>query len=135
MVLIVEQIFLISNKTLQKTGEYTCWHVYLSALLRPWCIHGAIVRSIHPGRGLRFCCNYRKDEVNKFFIIWHLIVVDQSLRSIKTNNWSADNLKKNMSTQWVLHSSPQYTQVTLVSGYTFWQLPIDHNINVHKDVH
>ena len=94
MVLIVEQILLISNKTVQKTGEYTCWHVYLSALLRPWCIDRAIVRSIHPGRGLRFCCNYRKDEVNKFFIIWHLIVVDQSLRSIKTNNWSADNLKK-----------------------------------------
>ena len=46
-----------------------------------------------------------------------------SLQSIKTNNWFMDNL------------SPWYSQVTLVSGYPFWQLSIDHNMDVHKDVH
>ena len=50
--------------------------------------------------------------------------MDLSLQSIKTNHWSVDNLK-NMSPQWV----------TLVSGYPFWQLSIDHNMDVHKDVH
>ena len=29
----------------------------------------------------------------------------------------------------------RYSQVTLVSGYPFLQLSIDHNMNVHKDVH
>ena len=46
-----------------------------------------------------------------------------SLQSIKTNNCSMDNL------------SPQYSQVTLVGGYPFWQLSIDHNMYVYKDVH
>ena len=27
-------------------------------------------RSIHQGRGLRFPCNDRMDEVNKLFILW-----------------------------------------------------------------
>ena len=52
--------------------------------------------------------------------------MDLSLLSMKTNNWSADT---------VVHFGPQYSQVTLVSGYPFWQLSIDHNIDVHKDVH
>ena len=52
--------------------------------------------------------------------------MDPSLRSIKTNNWSA-------SPQWVLHLSPRYSQVTLVRGYRFWQLSIDSNMDVHKD--
>ena len=30
----------------------------------------AIARSIRKGRGLRFPCNDRMDEVNKLFIIW-----------------------------------------------------------------
>ena len=60
--------------------------------------------------------------------------MDLSLRSIKTNNWPADNLK-NTSPQWVVHLSPQYCQVPLVSGCSFWQLSIDHNMDVHWDVH
>ena len=43
--------------------------------------------------------------------------MDLSLRSIKTNNWSADNFKKNTSPQWFVHLSRQYSHVTLVSGY------------------
>ena len=35
-----------------------------------YCIDRAIARSIHQGRGLRFPCNDRTDEVNKLFIIW-----------------------------------------------------------------
>ena len=30
---------------------------------------------------------------------------------------------------------PWYSQVTLVSGYPFWQLSIDHDMDFHKDVH
>ena len=51
--------------------------------------------------------------------------MDLSLRSIKKNQWSADNINE----------FPQYSQVTLVSGYPFWQLSFDHNMDVHKDVH
>ena len=36
---------------------------------------------------------------------------------------------KNMWPQWVLHLSPQYSNVTLVSGHLFWQLFIDHNMD------
>ena len=52
--------------------------------------------------------------------------------------WACDQLKpipgeqitlKNMWPQWVLHLSPQYSNVTLVSGYPFWQLFIDHNMD------
>ena len=42
--------------------------------------------------------------------------------------------KKTTSPQWVVYSSPPYSQMTLVSGYSFWQLSIDHNMDVHKDV-
>ena len=35
---------------------------------RPWCIDGAIARSIHQGRGLRFPCNDRTDEFNKLLL-------------------------------------------------------------------
>ena len=59
--------------------------------------------------------------------------MDLSRRSIKTNNWSAEDLR-NTSPQWVVHLSPRYSQVTLVSGYPFRQLSIDHNMDVHKDV-
>ena len=53
-------------------------------------------RSINQGRGLRFPCKDRTDEVNKVnnvFVVWPSIM-DMSLRSFKTNNWSADNYKK-----------------------------------------
>ena len=60
-----------------------------------------------------------------------LFIMDLSLRSIETNNWSVDNFKK----QWVVHLRLQYNQVTLVSGCPFWQLSVDHNMDVHKDVH
>ena len=60
--------------------------------------------------------------------------MDLSLRSIKTNNWSADNFKKTRHTSTSRTLEPWYRQVTLVSGYPFWQLSIDHNMDVHKDV-
>ena len=45
----------------------------------------------HQGQGLRFPCNDQTDEVNKYC---GLFIMDLSLQSIKTNNWSVDNLKK-----------------------------------------
>ena len=38
--------------------------------LRPWSIDLATARSMPPGRGLRFSCKDRTDEVIKLFIIW-----------------------------------------------------------------
>ena len=99
--------------------------------LRPWCI----ARSIHQGWGLRFSCKDRMDEVNKLFII---IIMTFSLWT-----WACNQLKpttgqqitfKNTTPQWVVQLSPQYSQVILVSGYPFWQLSIDHNTDVYKDV-
>ena len=63
-----------------------------------------------------------------FFIIWPSIM-DLGLRSIKSNKWSGDNFK-NTSFQSVVHLGLQYSQVTLVSGYPFWELSIDHNMDV-----
>ena len=54
--------------------------------------------------------------------------------------WACDQLKKingqriTLKTRH-LNEFPQYSQVTLVSGYPFWQLSFDHNMDVHKDVH
>jgi len=59
-------------------------------------------------------------------------------------NWACDQLKpkagqrktfKNTSPQLVVHLSPRYNQVTVVSGNPFWQLQIDYSMDVHKDVH
>ena len=75
---------------------------------------GAIARSVHQGRGLRFSCSDRTDEVNKLFII----IVNLSLRSIKPTTAQSITFK-HMSPQWVVHLSWRYSQVTLVSGYPF----------------
>ena len=58
--------------------------------------------------------------------------MDLSLRSIKANNWSSDNLKTLHFNEFL---SPRYVHLTPVGGYSFWQLSVDHNIDVHKDVH
>ena len=55
-------------------------------------------------------------------------------------HWSVRSLQKKTpqlySPQWVVHLSPRYSHVTLVSGYPFciWQLSIDHNMDVHNQV-
>ena len=38
--------------------------------LRPCCIDRAIARSMRLGRGLKFSCKDRTEEVIKLFIIW-----------------------------------------------------------------
>ena len=68
------------------------------------------------------------------YLLNGLFIMDLSLQSIKTNNWPADNFKKcitSMSCTFELW----YSQVTLVSRCPFWQLSIDHNMDVHNDVH
>ena len=59
-----------------------------------------------------------------------LFIKDLSLWSIKTNIWSADNVK-NTSHQWAAHLFSRCNQMTLVSRYPFWQLSIDHKMDVH----
>ena len=73
-------------------------------------------------------CNDRSDEVNTF-LLYGLFIMDLSMRSIKANNWPADNFKKHVSSI-VVCLSPRHSQVTLVSGYPFWQLSIDHYVDV-----
>ena len=51
-------------------------------------------------------------------------------RSSKTINWSADSFQKNYATSMSWHLSPRYGHVILVSSYPFWQLSIDHIVNV-----
>ena len=60
--------------------------------------------------------------------------MDLSLWSIKTNNWSADNFKKNTPPQWIVHLSMRYSQVTLVSWCPLWQLLTDHNMDIRYQV-
>ena len=42
--------------------------------------------------------------------------------------------KERMSPHWVVHLSQQDVHVALVSGYLFWQLSIDHNVEAHYQV-
>ena len=85
-------------------------------------------------------------------VIWYFPVMTKWTRLISYLwymafslwTWACDQVKptfdqritlKNMSTQLVVHLRLHYNQVTLVSGYPFWQLSPDHNMSVHKDVH
>ena len=126
MIILLQCYILLINR---EWGHYS---LQGNLRLRPWCI----TRSIHQGWGLRFPCKDWMDEVNKLVII---IIMTFSLWT-----WACNQLKpttgqqitlKNTTPQWVVQLSPQYSQVILVSGYPFWQLSIDHNTDVYKDVH
>ena len=81
---------------------------------------------------LRFPSNDRTVEINKLFLD-SLFSMDLSLRSSKTNNWPADNFK-NRSPQRVVHLSPRYSHVTLVSRCLFdsCQLNITYIYVIHR---
>ena len=52
---------------------------------------------MHQVCGLRFPGSDRTDKVNESLILLYgIFIMDLSLRSIKTNNWSADNFKKHV---------------------------------------
>ena len=117
-------------------------HMLLSVVKR-WCYRGGLATTHwaqHSVAMLEQRGQYMKAEIWDFpvmaeqtkliisYLLYGFFIMDPSLRSIKTNNWSA-------SPQWVLHLSPRYSQVTLVRGYPFWQLSIDNNVDVHKDVY
>ena len=60
--------------------------------------------------------------------------MDPRLWSIKTNNWSADNFEKHVTSmsctfEPVIQSGDSGQQIH------FWQLSLDHNMDVHKGVH
>ena len=82
---------------------------------------------------LRFPCNDWMDEVNNLFITWPFLwqmweIMDLSLWSIKTNNWSMDNFNE------LFIWASLHSHVTLVSGYPFRHLSIAHNMDVHHQV-
>ena len=69
------------------------------------------------------------------YLLYGLFIIDRSQRSIETSNWSADSLNKK-----TLHLNEMYTWACITVGDTgqripFWQLSMDHNMDVHKDVH
>ena len=71
-----------------------------------------------------------QNKVNKLFIM------DLNLQSIKTNNTGQRiTLKNTTSMSCTFELWDRYSQVTLVSWCPFWQLAIDHNTDVHNDVH
>ena len=52
------------------------------------------------------------------YLLYGLFIMNLSLRSIKTNNWSADDFKKHV-TSMSCTLEPALSQVPLVSGYLF----------------
>ena len=91
-----------------------------------WCID--VTRSIHQDLSLRFSCDDWMDKVNKLFIKW---------------TWACNQLQSTTGQRITLKDTTSmscpfelwYSQVTLVSGCPFWQLSIDHKMDVHNDVH
>ena len=68
-------------------------------------------------------------DIKTTHLIWIIGKISLSLRSFKTGHLSADNFKK-FSTSMGRHLSPRCGQVILVSDALFWQLSVDHNIDV-----
>ena len=99
--------------------------------LRPWCIDWAIKSQVWDFPVMTEWTRLIS------YLLHGLFIMDLSLQSIKTNNWSADYCKK-LVTSMSCTLASRYSQVTLVSGYPFWQFLIDHNKGVSarlKDVH
>ena len=67
------------------------------------------------GRSLRFYCNEWTDKVNK--LLYGLFIMDLGLQSIKTNNWSADNFEKHVT------SMSCTLEPAIQSGDTGQQIP------------
>ena len=59
--------------------------------------------------------------------------MDLGLQTIKTSNWSADNLENHVTS--ITCKMYTWAQVTQVGECPFWQLSINHNMDIHKDVH
>ena len=60
--------------------------------------------------------------------------MDLSLQSTKTNNWSADNLKKKHVTLMSYTLELAIQSCDTGQRIPFWQLSINYNMDVHKDV-
>ena len=56
--------------------------------------------------------------------------MDPRLWAIKTNNWSADNFKKHV-TSMSCTFEPVIQSGGIGQQIPFWQLSIDHNMDVH----
>ena len=59
--------------------------------------------------------------------------MDLSLWAIETNNWSADNFKKHVTS---MSCALELAMQSCDTGQQipFWQLSINHNLDVYKDV-
>ena len=89
---------------------------------------------IHQGRGLRdFPVMTKQSRLISYW--WYdLFIMDLILGSVKPTTGQQITFKKHV-TSMSCQMSLQYSHVTLVSRYPFWQPSVDHNIDVHEDVH
>ena len=106
---------------------------YILLINRGWG-HYRIAMS-HQGRGLRFPCNDRTDRINKLFII---------IMAFSLWIWACDQLKPITGQRITLKKHITSLSCTLGLAIQscdtgqrilFWQLSINHNMDVHKDVH
>ena len=87
--------------------------------------------------------HYREISDNIKAKVWDFLVMTKQMRLISIVafslwTWPCNQLKPTTGQkkkQWVVPLRLQYNQVTLVHGCPFWQLSVDHNMDVHKDVH
>ena len=129
-------LFLATTNVFQCAIYIQLYHLLTSSVqslqgnlrLRPWCIDWAIKSQVWD-----FPVMTQWTRLISY-LLHGLFIMDLSLQSIKTNNWSADYFKK-LVTSMSCTLASRYSQVTLVSGYPFWQFLIDHNKGVLKDVH
>ena len=102
--------------------------------LRPWCFDLAIAQSIHQGRGVRDFPVMTKQPRLISYLWYDLFIMDLILGSFKPTTGQRITFKK-LVTSMSCQMSPQYSHVTLVSRYPFWQPSVDRNMDVHEDIH
>ena len=69
------------------------------------------------------------------YVLYGLFINDLNLRSMKTNNWSADTLKKKHVTSMSCTLEPAIQPDGTGQRIPFWQLLIGHEMDVHQIVH
>ena len=104
-------------------------------LINQECAHYREISDwIHQGRGLRdFPVMTKQSRLISYW--WYdLFIMDLILGSVKPTTGQRITFKKHV-TSMSCQMSLQYSHVTLVSRYPFWQPSVDHNMEVHEDVH
>ena len=88
-----------------------------------------------------FCLSPQLLHKHCFSFSWGHFNSQEKLKTMLMQNFGVTN-KEHYGMLWyfwsgqlVVHLSPRYNQVTVVSGNPFRQLQIDYSVDVHKDFH